>query len=633
MKKITIVLCLISLSWLQSMAFGQIKELRGVWLTKTASSIFNSKANIAAAIDSLKKTGLNAVFPGIFENGFTLYPSEVMEVYTGNRVDYAYVQRDLLAEIIAEAHRVGMEVHPWFEFGFATCYGSRGPVLEHYPQWAGKRISTGDALDDNSFYWLSQAHPEVQEFLISLALEVVANYDVDGIMFDRIRYGLTKNSITGELIASDFGYDEAHVERYRAANNGQDPPASPRDSNWMKWRSQILDEFVALLYDSVKAHNPNIMVTNTPVVYPYGYNLFLQNWPQWVRDNSIDFISPQVYRFSVNDYRRDLGTIVNQQLPAGYKRCYPGMLIREGSYNATPELAVNFIKENRNLGVEGGIFFFYEGLPSVASALRQQVFQQPAIPAYRSENWRPEGIIIQEDHTLAQLTGNWIQASGAAASSYFSFDGRCLTATGSSGAKIRYLASIALPGWYDVYVYQLYGNQLAADIPVTLLFDNNKVVRVDETDNLNKGWIKVGTGHFDTGSQEVLEIGTAGVSSTKIVAADGIMLLLNRRLTSSGTGIRSAKRDDLPADLMLLRIYPNPFNAAAIIDFALPRQQNIRVLVFDMLGRHIVTLAKGWHHAGRHRLVLDASQLPGGVYFCQLIGDGFKQTKKLVLVK
>ncbi|MDZ7340374.1 MAG: family 10 glycosylhydrolase, partial [candidate division KSB1 bacterium] len=438
MKKFAIVFWIILLLWLHAGASGQIKELRGVWLTKTASTIFNSKASVAAAIDSLKKTGLNAVFPGIFENGFTLYPSEVMEVYTGNRVDYAYAERDLLAEIIAEAHRVGMEVHPWFEFGFAACYGSRGPILDHYPQWGGRRLSTGDALDDNSFYWLSQAHPEVQEFLISLAIEVVENYDVDGIMFDRIRYGLTKNSATGELIVSDFGYDDAHVERYRAENNGQDPPASPRDSNWMKWRSKILDEFVALLYDSVKAHNSNIMVTNTPVVYPYGYNLFLQNWPQWVRDNSIDFISPQVYRFNVNDYRRDLGTIVNQQVPAGYKRCYPGMLIREGSYNATPELAVNFIKENRNLGVEGGIFFFYEGLPSVAAALRQQVFQEPALQPFRPDDWRPEGIIIQEDSALVQRTGNWSRVIGTGASGYFSFDGQCLTAVGSSGAKIRY---------------------------------------------------------------------------------------------------------------------------------------------------------------------------------------------------
>jgi len=633
MLKFLVNLIFIFLFVFQSLSFAQMKELRGVWLTKTASSIFNSKQTIAAAIDSLNKTGINAVFPGIFENGFTLYPSDVMESYTGYLVDFSYSGRNLLEEIIAEAHRVGIEVHPWFEFGFAACFGNKGPLLDNYPQWAGKRLSTGDALDDNSFYWLSQANPEVQEFLISLAVEVVDNYDIDGIMFDRIRYGNCKNPTTGDLTASDFGYDDAHVERYRSEHNGQDPPTQAWDPNWKKWRSQLLNEFVALVYDSVKAHNPDIIVSNTPIVYSSGYDLFLQNWLLWVTNGSVDFIAPQVYRFNITDYRQELGKIIYQQIPADFKKCYPGILIREGAYNASPELAVDFIKENRAQGLEGGIFFFYEGLPSIAGALREQVFQQPARLPYQPDNWRPEGIIIQEDNILAQQTGNWTSASGSGAASYFSFDGKTISALGSSGAKIVYQAEVTVPAFYDVYVYQLYGSQLASNVPVKLFFDNNKSVNLDETDNLNKGWLKVGTGYFEPGAHDILEINTSGVSALKTVAADGIMLILNRRLTGGTTSIKRDEKLAAPSKIDLMSNYPNPFNSTTTISFVLPKKQEINLQVFDMLGRPIAKLTSGVHETGVHRVTFDAANMPGGIYFYRLSGERLFEVNKMILLK
>lgn len=623
------ILTLVSLAFSQS---SDNKELRGVWLTKTASSIFNSKQTIAAAIDSLKKTGINAVFPGIFEHGFTLYPSKVMESITGYTVEPSLSGRDLLEEIIAEAHRVGIEVHPWFEFGFATGFGKPGPILDSYPDWGGRRLSTGDARDDDNFYWMSQANPEVQQFLISLALEVVDNYDVDGIMFDRIRYGNVKNS-AGELITTDFGYDQEHLDRYRLEHGGQDPPAQPWDGPWMKWRSQLLNEFLSALYDSVKAHNPIMLVSNTPVVYPYGYTLFLQNWPQWVRDNSIDFIAPQVYRYDISAYIFELEKIIGQQIPAGYKRFYPGMLIRDGAYNAPPALAVNFINQNRRYRLEGGIFWYYEGIPSIASALRQQVFQQSAQMPLRTDNWRPEAVIVQEDDTLAQQTGNWTMANGTGTASYFSFDDKSITTSGSSGAKIIYQAEVGMPGFYDVYIYQLYGSQLANDVPIKLFFENNKIITVDETDNLNKGWIKVGTGYFEEGTHDILEVSTDGVSAQKIVAADGIMLILNRRLTGGTTSIGRYRSLAIPSKIELMNNYPNPFNSTTTISFMLPERQKIHLQIFDMLGRPIVTLASSVHESGMHQLIFDASNMSSGIYFCRLSSHNFIHTKKMILLR
>ncbi|MFB8790419.1 MAG: S-layer homology domain-containing protein [Potamolinea sp.] len=56
----------------------KLTETRGVWLTTTDSKVFNSKQNIAEAMNFLAETGFNLVFPVVWNNSATLYPSRVM---------------------------------------------------------------------------------------------------------------------------------------------------------------------------------------------------------------------------------------------------------------------------------------------------------------------------------------------------------------------------------------------------------------------------------------------------------------------------------------------------------------------------------------------------------------------------
>jgi len=83
-------------------------------------------------------------------------------------------------------------------------------------------------------------------------------------------------------------------------------------------------------------------------------------------------------------------------------------------------------------------------------------------------------------------------------------------------------------------------------------------------------------------------------------------------------------------------IAPNPFNAQVTIEFAMTRALPVRVEIFDLLGRHVTTLADDVRDLGIHRVTWNASDQASGIYFARLsspISSNAAQVKKLVLLK
>jgi hypothetical protein len=90
---------------------------------------------------------------------------------------------------------------------------------------------------------------------------------------------------------------------------------------------------------------------------------------------------------------------------------------------------------------------------------------------------------------------------------------------------------------------------------------------------------------------------------------------------------------EMPLEYRLEQNFPNPFNPATTIRFALRARDEVTVRIFDLLGREITTLLKEELPAGVHQLTFDATELPSGMYFYQLVTKEFLQTRKLLLVK
>ncbi|MGE5411980.1 MAG: right-handed parallel beta-helix repeat-containing protein [Clostridiales bacterium] len=88
-----------------------------------------------------------------------------------------------------------------------------------------------------------------------------------------------------------------------------------------------------------------------------------------------------------------------------------------------------------------------------------------------------------------------------------------------------------------------------------------------------------------------------------------------------------------PMNYSLFQNYPNPFNPITIINYSLPEDQKVKLKVYDMLGKEVITLVNEFKNAGSHTVRFDASSLPSGVYIYMLQAGKFRDAKKLLLLK
>jgi len=95
--------------------------------------------------------------------------------------------------------------------------------------------------------------------------------------------------------------------------------------------------------------------------------------------------------------------------------------------------------------------------------------------------------------------------------------------------------------------------------------------------------------------------------------------------------------ENFPVTFSLLQNYPNPFNPVTSFKFQVPNLSNIKIDIFDMLGREVETLVNEQLRPGTYEAEWDASDYASGIYFYQLVAQGttdkFVMTKKMTLIK
>ncbi len=88
-----------------------------------------------------------------------------------------------------------------------------------------------------------------------------------------------------------------------------------------------------------------------------------------------------------------------------------------------------------------------------------------------------------------------------------------------------------------------------------------------------------------------------------------------------------------PQDFDLSQNYPNPFNPKTGIRVQLSGDREMRLIVYDLLGREVAVLANGRYVAGEHTFTFDGSTLPSGTYFYRLTAGKDSAVRKMVLTK
>ncbi len=89
----------------------------------------------------------------------------------------------------------------------------------------------------------------------------------------------------------------------------------------------------------------------------------------------------------------------------------------------------------------------------------------------------------------------------------------------------------------------------------------------------------------------------------------------------------------IPSEYKLEHNYPNPFNPSTTIGFSLPKDDNVQLKIYDVLGNEVSILINGPVKAGKHEVKFNANGLSSGIYFYSLKANNFNQTYKMVLIK
>jgi hypothetical protein len=103
-------------------------------------------------------------------------------------------------------------------------------------------------------------------------------------------------------------------------------------------------------------------------------------------------------------------------------------------------------------------------------------------------------------------------------------------------------------------------------------------------------------------------------------------------LTVNPLGITS-NNNQIPKDFSLMQNYPNPFNPTTSIRFDLPKASLVKLVVYDIAGKVVETIADGIYNAGIYSVSYDASKLSSGIYFYKLETESFTSVKKMMLIK
>ena len=363
------------------------EELRGVWVASVYNIDWPSKKGLSpeqqkreyiSVLENVKKWNMNAVFVQIKPVGDSFYPSKYSpwsEYLTGTQgVNPGY---DPLKFMIEEAHKRGIEFHAWFNPYRLTMSGgvenlSRDNIGRKRPEWT---VKYGKQL------YLNPGIPEVNDYVVDSIVEVVKNYNIDGVHMDDYFYPY---KIKGQEYP-----DSAQYQKYgkKFASIGD-------------WRRDNINRLVEKLQKEIKKEKSDILFG----ISPFGVwrnvstdpargsntQAGVQNYDDlyadilhWMDKGWLDYVAPQIYwnqGFKVAEYN----TLVEWWSKYA-KKSDTALYIGQAAYKvkdwSNPNELRNQINYNRNYSeVKGSIFFSYKSIKENPKSVLDTLLSGP----YRS---------------------------------------------------------------------------------------------------------------------------------------------------------------------------------------------------------------------------------------------------------
>jgi uncharacterized lipoprotein YddW (UPF0748 family) len=350
-------------------------KYRAIWVDAYNPG-FLSRSEAKKLIDDCRRYNINTVIVEIRKLGDAYYKSNYEPRATNIQDSPDY---DPLQYIIDWAHDTSngkkyIEVHAWFVIYkvmkinnkdaelkmFSTSFNTSirsnpNHILAKHPEWCTISYDGKKDLDDNVF--LDPGIPAVTDYTINVIMDVVRNYNIDGVNFDYIRYP-----------GKDWGYDQMSLKRFQRLYNRTGIP-EPGDRLWSQFRRNQVTAFLKKSYITILSEKPQIIVSTDTTSWGSikGNNFYatspymevFQDWQGWMREHILDINTRMGYkRQSVLSQKVDYGKWTRFALDNQYGRI---ALIGQGAYLNSIRDSVKQVDTALDMGAKGFIIYSYNG--------------------------------------------------------------------------------------------------------------------------------------------------------------------------------------------------------------------------------------------------------------------------------
>lgn len=330
-------------------------KIKALWVVR---DILKSRVEIDRMLSFCDQNGITDIFLQVRGRGDAYYNSDFVVKAEG--VDVAF---DPLQYVI-EKNKTKLKIHLWLNVFYLWSSEKRPTNPKHLfftqPDWAAVNAKGQSMSDDGTKKLIAQRlegifiSPAVQEFqnyFSAVIKELITKYPIDGIHLDYIRYP-----------EADYDYSKSMRSRFMLEYHW-DPLSektnSWQDSVWMRFRKDVVQNYVAHLFTQIKQKDSSIAVSAAVwASQDDAQNRVLQDWPLWLKSNCLDFAVPMNYATDNGEFEKRIRDAVSKLDAKEIKKIIMGVSL----YNQTPKNAEEKLKICRKYALAGVSLFSYETL-------------------------------------------------------------------------------------------------------------------------------------------------------------------------------------------------------------------------------------------------------------------------------
>lgn len=351
-----------------SFLYGQGETHLGVWVVR--DQLYNRKS-IDQFIQYASVNGFTDLFIQVRGRGDAYYRSELVApaLQIAARPNF-----DPLAYVLAQAHRRQLKVHAWVNVYLLWSADERpqdaGHLLNQHPEWCtvdadgnrdiGKSTRSFRKNNTEGIY-LSPLVPEVHQYLLKVIQELVANYNVDGIHLDYIRYPnktYDYNDIGRRRFKATYGVDPILLSiSNKSFFTGMEAQLlETLTTSWAEFRRSAITELVSDIKGVVRSSGKPIRLSAAVKPDPFdAKHAFYQEWEKWLQEGLLDFAVPMNYTRNNEQFESILKKI---EANLGNDQIWVGIgIYNQGRYEALTKVMLALTNDFPNI-----VLFSYKTL-------------------------------------------------------------------------------------------------------------------------------------------------------------------------------------------------------------------------------------------------------------------------------